>query len=98
VGLRRPKGPPAAPSREDREAAKRCRRETPVTAVAADGTVLEGVLDLAFEGDRGWTLVDFKTQGETAGPLARYRRQVGAYAAVVERVTHRPARAVLLRL
>jgi ATP-dependent helicase/nuclease subunit A len=78
--------------------AGRCRRETPITAVEADGSMLEGVLDLAFEEDGGWTVVDFKTEAELAGPLARYRRQVAAYAAVVSRVTSRPATAVLLRL
>jgi ATP-dependent exoDNAse (exonuclease V) beta subunit len=78
--------------------AGRCRRESPIAAVEPDGSILEGVLDLAFEEDEGWTVVDFKTQAELAGSLARYRRQVAAYAAVVARVTGRPARAVLLRL
>ena len=76
----------------------RCRRESPITVVEADGAILEGVLDLAFEEDDGWTVVDFKTQTELAGPLARYRRQVGAYASVVARVTGRPVTAVLMRL
>jgi ATP-dependent exoDNAse (exonuclease V) beta subunit len=76
----------------------RCRRECPITAVQADGSILEGVLDLAFEEDDGWTVVDFKTQAELVGPLARHRRQVAAYAAVVARVTGRPATPVLLRL
>ncbi len=83
-----------------REASRvdRCRREAPITAVEADGSILEGVLDLAFEEEDGWTVVDFKTQAELAGPLARHRRQVGAYASVVARVTGRPAAAVLMRL
>jgi ATP-dependent helicase/nuclease subunit A len=76
----------------------RCRRETPITAVQPDGSILEGVLDLAFEEDDGWTVVDFKIQAELSGPLARYRRQVAAYASVVARVTGRPVTAVLLRL
>jgi ATP-dependent exoDNAse (exonuclease V) beta subunit len=76
----------------------RCRRECPITATDADGSILEGVLDLAFEDDTGWTVVDFKTEAELTGSLARYRRQVGAYAAVVGRVTGRPVEAVLLRL
>ncbi len=78
--------------------AGRCRRECPVTALEPDGTLVEGVLDLAFEEDGGWTVVDFKTQAELGGALARYRRQVGAYASIVARVTGRPARAALLRL
>jgi ATP-dependent exoDNAse (exonuclease V) beta subunit len=76
----------------------RCRRETPIPAAEPDGAILEGVLDLAFEEDDGWTVVDFKIQAELSASLARYRRQVGAYASVVSRVTGRPATAVLLRL
>jgi ATP-dependent exoDNAse (exonuclease V) beta subunit len=76
----------------------RCRRETPIAAVQPDGSILEGVLDLAFEDEAGWTVVDWKTQGELAGPLARHRRQVAAYASAVARATGRPAAAVLLRL
>jgi ATP-dependent exoDNAse (exonuclease V) beta subunit len=82
-----------AASRQDR-----CRRETPITSLEPDGTMLEGVLDLAFEESEGWTVVDFKTQTELAGSLAAYRRQVLAYASVVARTTGRPATAVLLRL
>jgi ATP-dependent exoDNAse (exonuclease V) beta subunit len=78
--------------------AGRCRRESPISAVEPGGGILEGVLDLAFEEDEGWTVVDFKTQAELAGSLAGYRRQVGAYATMVSRATGRPARAVLLRL
>jgi ATP-dependent exoDNAse (exonuclease V) beta subunit len=76
----------------------RCRRECPIATLEPDGSVLEGVLDLAFEEEAGWTVVDFKTQTELAGPPARHRRQVGAYASVVSRVTGRPATPVLLRL
>jgi ATP-dependent exoDNAse (exonuclease V) beta subunit len=76
----------------------RCRRETPITSVEPDGSLLEGVLDLAFEEPDGWTVVDFKTQSELAGVAARYRRQVAAYASVVSRVTGRPAVPVLMRL
>jgi ATP-dependent helicase/nuclease subunit A len=75
-----------------------CRRESPITSVEADGSILEGVLDLAFEDDAGWTVVDFKTAGELGGALVRYRRQVAMYASVVSRVTGRPATPVLMRL
>ena len=76
----------------------RCRRETPIAAVEPDGTVLEGVLDLAFEEDDGWTVVDLKTDAELAGSLPRYRRQVAAYARIVARATGRPVKAVLMRV
>jgi ATP-dependent helicase/nuclease subunit A len=75
-----------------------CRRETPITSVESDGSMIEGVLDLAFEDDEGWTVVDFKTAGELGGALARYRRQITIYASVVARVTGRPAAAILMRL
>jgi ATP-dependent exoDNAse (exonuclease V) beta subunit len=75
----------------------RCRRETPVSGVGPDGNLLEGILDLAFEDEQGWTIVDFKTTAQTAGVVERYRRQVAMYAWLVRRATGRDVRAVLLR-
>jgi ATP-dependent exoDNAse (exonuclease V) beta subunit len=76
----------------------RCRREAPVTLRDADGALVEGVLDLAFEDAAGWTVVDFKTDAEMAGEIGRYRRQVGLYASVVAKATGRNVRAVLMQL
>jgi ATP-dependent exoDNAse (exonuclease V) beta subunit len=76
----------------------RCRRESPVAFSAPDGSLVEGVLDLAFEDDGGWTVVDFKTDAELAGALARYRRQVALYASMVARATAKPVKAILLQL
>jgi ATP-dependent exoDNAse (exonuclease V) beta subunit len=78
--------------------AGRCRRETPLSLHAEDGTLIEGVLDLAFEDDGGWTVVDFKTDADLAGALPRYRRQIALYASVVARTTGRPVRRVLLHV
>ena len=78
--------------------AGRCRRETPVACREPDGSLVEGVLDLAFEDADGWTVVDFKTDTEIAAELPRYRRQVGLYAAVVARATGKRVTAVLLQL
>jgi ATP-dependent exoDNAse (exonuclease V) beta subunit len=78
------------------EVGGRCRRETPVTLPIAGGRLLEGVVDLAFEEDDGWTVVDFKTDRELDGLVPRYRRQVALYAEAVARATGRAARAVLL--
>jgi len=75
----------------------RCRRETPVAGIAPDGTLLEGVLDLAFEDDEGWTIIDFKTTAQMRGVEERYRRQVVMYASLVRRATGRDVRAVLVR-
>jgi ATP-dependent exoDNAse (exonuclease V) beta subunit len=76
----------------------RCRRETPVACREADGSLVEGVLDLAFEDAGGWTVVDFKTDAEMAGELGRYRRQVGLYASVVARATGKETAAVLMQI
>jgi ATP-dependent helicase/nuclease subunit A len=76
--------------------ANRCRRETPV--VWRDGKrLVEGVVDLAFEEEDRWTLVDFKTD-EEIGPGATYQRQVGLYASAVEAACARPVSAFLLRI
>ena len=74
------------------------RRETPLTSREADGALVEGVLDLAFEEADGWTVVDFKTDVEMEGAIGRYRRQVALYASVVARATGRAAKAVLMRV
>lgn len=76
-----------------------CRRETPVTCVLPDGTLLDGVVDLAFEEAGRWHVVDFKTDRELgdAGE-ERYRRQVALYAVAIERATGVPADATILRV
>ena len=83
-----------------REAAAKgaCRRETPVTATAPDGVLIEGVVDLAFREGDAWTVVDFKTDRELADALDVYRRQVGLYADMVTQATGQPATAVLMKL
>jgi ATP-dependent exoDNAse (exonuclease V) beta subunit len=73
-----------------------CRRETPVTFQEEDGTIVDGVVDLAFrEGDR-WTVVDFKTDRELAKELPVYRRQVGIYAEVIAAATGQKVAAILM--
>jgi ATP-dependent exoDNAse (exonuclease V) beta subunit len=80
--------------------ARTCRRESPVTLRAADGTLIEGVLDLAFRelenGRPVWTVVDFKTDVELAARRADYERQVSLYSAAVTAATGEPARGFLL--
>ena len=76
----------------------RCRRETPVACREPDGSLVEGVLDLAFEDADGWTVVDFKTDAEIGGELGRYRRQVALYASVVAKATGKDVTPVLLHL
>jgi ATP-dependent exoDNAse (exonuclease V) beta subunit len=87
-----------APARRA-ETAGRCRRETPVSIVLTDGTLIEGVVDLAFEDDGAWTVVDYKTDREIAAAgTERYRRQVALYASAIARATGAPASGILMRV
>jgi len=76
-----------------------CRRETPVTYTLPDGTLIEGVVDLAFEEAGEWTVVDYKTDRELAASgEERYRRQVALYASAIAQATGQPAHGVLIRV
>jgi ATP-dependent exoDNAse (exonuclease V) beta subunit len=79
-----------------------CRRESPVLLPMSDGTVIEGVVDLAFRepGIDGpeWVVVDFKTDHELAAAEARYRAQLQQYVNAVTRATGRAASGVLFRV
>jgi ATP-dependent exoDNAse (exonuclease V) beta subunit len=82
------------------EARGACRRETPVACTMPDGTIVEGIVDLAFEEEaRGWTVVDYKTDRELAAiGEDRYRRQVALYTSAIAAATGRPASGVLVRV
>ncbi len=71
-----------------------CRREVPVAFVDADRSLVEGIVDLAYQDDTGWIVCDFKTDRELEGSEETYRRQVAAYARFVATATHEPARGV----
>jgi ATP-dependent exoDNAse (exonuclease V) beta subunit len=74
-----------------------CRRESPITYVTADGTLLEGIVDLAFEHGGAWTVVDYKTDRELAAAGdAQYRRQVALYATAIARATSAPCSGIIL--
>ena len=76
-----------------------CRRETPVTCRLADGTVVEGMVDLAFEENGSWIVVDYKTDREIAAAgEERYRRQVGVYASAIAQATGATASGILVRI
>jgi ATP-dependent helicase/nuclease subunit A len=81
-----------------RDAAKahRCRRETPI-AWRNDDTLIEGVIDLAFEEGKRWTLVDFKTDEEFRS-AAPYQRQLGLYALAVEQACATSVTAFLVKI
>jgi ATP-dependent helicase/nuclease subunit A len=75
----------------------RCRRETPVTCTLPDGTLVEGVVDLAFEDGGRWMVVDYKTDRELASlGEDRYRLQVALYAGAIAQATGAPCDGVLL--
>jgi hypothetical protein len=76
-----------------------CRRETSITCTLRDGLVVEGVVDMAFEEQGVWTVVDYKTDREMAAVGEdRYRRQVALYASAITQATGQPARGVLVRV
>ena len=75
-----------------------CRREVPVTLTQQDGTIVEGVIDLAFLEDSLWTVTDFKTDRELADDLEHYKRQVGLYCAAVATATGQQSCGVVLRV
>jgi ATP-dependent helicase/nuclease subunit A len=74
------------------------KRETPVAWVQRDGTLIEGVLDLAFDEADKTVVVDFKTDHELAAGETRYRAQLEQYVGAVSRSTGRPASGVLFRV
>ena len=79
-------------------ASRNVTRETPVSWVQKDGTLIEGVLDLSFEEDGATTVVDFKTDHELAAGESRYRAQLQQYVSAVARATGRPASGILFRV
>jgi ATP-dependent helicase/nuclease subunit A len=81
-----------------REASDRgeCRRETPVTLLDSDGTLLEGIVDLAFAEKAAWVVLDFKTDQEIEHGHEAYSRQVALYADAVAKATGQEARGILM--
>jgi ATP-dependent exoDNAse (exonuclease V) beta subunit len=75
------------------------RRETPVLLRRDDGTLAEGIVDLAFHEETadftGWTVVDFKTGGEFEANKATYTAQVALYVEAIEKATKLPTRGIL---
>jgi ATP-dependent exoDNAse (exonuclease V) beta subunit len=55
------------------------------------------VVDLAFEHDGAWTVVDYKTDREIATlGEERYRRQVALYASAIAQATGAPCDGIVL--
>jgi ATP-dependent helicase/nuclease subunit A len=75
-----------------------CRRECPVTLVADDGSIVEGVVDLAYLDAGHWTVVDFKTDQQVERAMGRYRSQALMYASSISLATGLPAVVRLMRI
>jgi ATP-dependent helicase/nuclease subunit A len=79
-------------------AAGRCRREVPVAWRSPENSLIEGVVDLAFEESSGWTVIDFKTDESAELKIAAHRRQIDLYTAAIREATGKPVSGVLLYL
>jgi hypothetical protein len=80
------------------EARGALRRESPVFLRLEDGTLAEGVVDLAFREDGRWTVVEIKTDAELADTLLRSEAQVALYVRAVAAATGEPAEGILLAI
>jgi ATP-dependent exoDNAse (exonuclease V) beta subunit len=83
---------------------RRVWREAPIamrmdgTGNAGGPTLVDGQIDLAYETDDAWVVVDFKTDVEMASAEDAYRQQVAIYVDAVARATGKAAEGVLLRV
>jgi ATP-dependent helicase/nuclease subunit A len=81
---------------------KRVWREAPVSLrIEAEGEspqLVDGQVDLAYETDAGWVIVDFKTDIEIASAQDAYKQQVAMYVEAVKKATGQNATGVLLRV
>lgn len=79
-------------------------RLDPSTALAAGDAatatmqIVDGQVDLAYETEHGWVVVDFKTDIEMVNAQDAYKQQVALYCEAVKRATGKPANGVLLRV
>ncbi|HYP75651.1 MAG TPA: UvrD-helicase domain-containing protein [Polyangiaceae bacterium] len=73
------------------------RREVVVAEQLSDGSIAEGVIDLAYRSESEWVVVDFKTDAVVTGEGA-YAEQLRSYVRALQRATGEPARGVLLQV
>lgn len=78
--------------------AKQVRREASLVDHLSDGTVVEGVIDLAYETDDGWVVVEFKTDAAIDDSLTKYETQTLAYVRAISRATGQPVSGLILRV
>ena len=96
------KHPRMAEARAAEAAGRRVWREAPVTLRIDDGAgvpqLIDGQIDLAYETDRGWMVIDFKTDIEIATAQDAYVRQVSIYLDAIRRATGQPAQGLILKI
>jgi ATP-dependent exoDNAse (exonuclease V) beta subunit len=63
------------------------RREASLTVTLPDGTLAEGIADLAYREGEQWTVVDFKTDFELDERKEEYERQLTVYARAISQAT-----------
>ncbi|HLJ16056.1 MAG TPA: UvrD-helicase domain-containing protein [Bryobacteraceae bacterium] len=80
------------------QAAPARRREWPLVLKLADGRLLEGVIDLAFQENGSWIIVDFKSDANVAARRLHYERQLRWYAYALQHLGAPPTEAWLLVL
>jgi ATP-dependent exoDNAse (exonuclease V) beta subunit len=78
--------------------APRLHRELPIILKLDSKRVLEGVIDLAFEAEGCWNIVDFKTDADIAVNRAHYERQLHWYSLALSRLNKAPVKAHLLSI
>jgi ATP-dependent helicase/nuclease subunit A len=60
---------------------------------------VEGIVDLAFEENGSWIVVDYKTDREIAATGEDgYRRQVALYASAIAKATGQPSSGFVVRV
>jgi|APLak6261679142_1056127.scaffolds.fasta_scaffold00009_134 ATP-dependent exoDNAse (exonuclease V) beta subunit len=74
------------------------RREVTIVHHLHDGTIIEGAIDLAYELDGVWQLVEFKTDENIDERRAHYEAQTQAYVEAIHAATGKPVRGVILRV
>ena len=87
----------AHPRLAEARASAQVRREVAVTQVLDDGTLAEGIIDLAYLCGEQWTILDFKTD-EVVDPRGVYANQLRRYVEAVRRATGMQARGILLQV
>jgi len=78
--------------------AARVHREYPIVLKLDESKVLEGMIDLVFEAEGVWNIIDFKTDADLASSRAHYKRQLQWYSVAISRLNRRPVRAYLMSI